>query len=153
MKYFPKENTLEESQSFITKMQNQFKEKRYCYFAVDLIDTGEFIGFVGLSYQDYNAEFTPCVDIGWRIDKKHWHKGYATEAAKASLEYAFNNLQLEFVYSVAPIINEASIAVMKKLHMKFDHEFIHPFLTDNSNLNPCSVYKIEKTDFKKFNDA
>jgi len=145
MEYFPKENTLEESQSFIIEMQNQFEERGYCYFAVDLIDTGEFIGFVGLSFQEYEAKFTPCVDIGWRLDKRFWNKSYATEAAKACLDYAFSYLKLESVYSIAPKYNTASIAVMKKLHMKFEYDFIHPSLTVESNLNPCSLYKIEKT--------
>ena len=89
MKYFPEVSTMEQSRTLLSRLKNMCDERGYCYFAVELRSSKEFIGFVGLAYQDFEADFTPCVDIGWRLHKKYWSKGYAREAAEASLKYAF----------------------------------------------------------------
>ncbi len=56
-------------------MQFTNQKRGYCYFATDELTSGKFIGFIGLMYQNYEADFTPCVDIGWRLAKKYWGKG------------------------------------------------------------------------------
>ena len=73
-------------------MKLMFAEYGFCYFAVDELSNYEFIGFIGLSHQDYDVEFTPFIDIGWRLDKNYWGKGFATEGAKRCLAYGFNHL-------------------------------------------------------------
>ena len=59
-------------------MQNQFAEKGFCYFAVDKLENSEFIGLICLSEQTFEADFTPCIDIGWRLASAEWNKGNAT---------------------------------------------------------------------------
>ena len=142
MKFFPGLKSYKESAAFVARMQNQFNEKAYCYFAVDKLDDGEFIGFIGLSDQTYKASFTPCVDIGWRLSRNAWGNGYATEGAKACLGYAFDVLNMKEIYSVAPIINLPSIAVMEKIGMEKMEEFAHPLLLDDERLRECVVYVI-----------
>lgn len=144
MKFFPKTQTTEETQSFIERMQKQFTEFGYCYFAVELLADSEFIGFIGIAYQTYQADYTPCTDIGWRLSKKHWGKGYATEGAKRCLEYAFQNLGLIKIFSIAPKTNENSEAVMTKIGMSKVKEFDHPLLLDNNRLKVCVLYEIER---------
>ena len=71
-----------QTENFIKRMQNQYAKKGFCYFAVELLGTKEFIGFVGFSEQFFESSFTPTIDIGWRLHPKFWYKGFATEGAK-----------------------------------------------------------------------
>jgi len=144
MKYFPSTVDRSHTKAYIERMQKQFDEKQYCYFAVERLDQKVFIGFIGLSYQTYDAPFTPCVDIGWRLAQEHWGKGFATEGAKACLNYAFNDMGIKTIFSVASIANKPSTNVMKKIGMVYDQSFDHPALVDTPELNPCVVYKISK---------
>jgi RimJ/RimL family protein N-acetyltransferase len=144
MKYFPSTYDLEQTKSFVKRMSGHCKEFNYCYFAVDLLETNAFIGFVGLMYQDYKADFTPCIDIGWRLSKYFWGKGYATEAAQACIDYAFNVLDLSKLICVAPVINDASIQVMKKIGMTHKGNFDHPLLINEPEIKECALYEISK---------
>lgn len=143
MEYFPSTANLEETASFIARMQTQFDNKRYCYFAVDELASGNFIGFIGLNEQSFEADFTPCVDIGWRLDKRFWNKGLATEGAKRCLAYAFNDLKLDSIKSMAPLVNHKSEQVMIKIGMTKIGEFIHPRLLDDRRLRDCVLYDIK----------
>ena len=143
MEFFPSLPTKAETISFIERMQKQFQEKGFCYFAVDKLENNEFIGFIGLSEQTYPANFTPCVDIGWRIDRKEWNKGYATEGAKKCLHYALNDLKISELYSVAPKINIKSEHIMAKIGLRKQYEFEHPLLIDNKSLKTCVLYRSE----------
>jgi len=142
MEFFPSIVTPEQTAAFVKRMKNMFSERGYCYFAVDKLDEDCFIGFIGLAYQDYDAAFTPCTDIGWRLDKKYWNKGYATEGAERCLRYAFQDLKLKNIKATAPQININSINVMRKIGMKKQLDFIHPKLKDNERLKHCVCYGI-----------
>src|SRR5580698_8035695 len=67
MKFFPGIHNLAQTGSFIERMQKHLVDKGYCYYAVDKLVDGSFIGFIGLSQQTFEADFTPCIDIGWRL--------------------------------------------------------------------------------------
>ena len=143
MQFFPNMPDRAATKAYIKRMQTQFAKSQYCYFAAEVLATKEFIGFIGIMYQDYEAAFTPCVDIGWRLKQTAWGKGYATEGAKACLEYAFNQLKIPKIYSVAPLINQPSIAVMKKIGMHQVSTFNHPALKQFPTLETCALYLIE----------
>jgi 2-polyprenyl-3-methyl-5-hydroxy-6-metoxy-1,4-benzoquinol methylase len=125
-------------------MQKMFSENGYCYFAVDTLEGNDFIGFIGLCQQEYDVEFSPFVDIGWRLDKKYWGKGLATEGAKKCLEYAFNKLDIKSIKSTAPLVNKDSINVMEKIGMKKLLDFEHPKLLENERLVNCVCYEIKQ---------
>lgn len=144
MRYFPKKQGLEHTTRFCKRMNELFEKEKYCYFAVDVLATGEFIGFIGMCYQSYEAPHTPFVDIGWRLKKSAWGNGYATEGAKACLKYAFEELGLKGIYSVASVINTPSINVMEKIGMKKLQNFMHPYLLEDERLKECVLYKIER---------
>lgn len=144
MEFFPSIPTKKETETFVLKMQHQFADKGFCYFAVDILKTNEFIGFIGISEQTYKTDFSPFIDIGWRLKKSSWNKGYATEGAKACLNYAFQKLNLKTIYSVAPILNIKSQRVMLKIGMKKHSTFVHPKIPNDSILKSCIVYKIKK---------
>jgi len=144
MAFFPSTPSKEQTEEFVIRMQNQFSKNRFCYFAVDKLENKEFIGFIGISEQNYKSDFTPCVDIGWRLAQKEWGKGYATEGAQKCLDYAFNDIKLKTIKAICPIINDKSEAVMKKLGMKKIKVFKHPLLKANKRLETCVLYEIEK---------
>lgn len=142
MTYFPFLPSRKQTEEFIIRMQKQFLSKGFCYFPVERLNTKEFIGFIGLSEQKFDSDFTPCIDIGWRISKKYWGKGLATEGAKTCLSYAKNNLELKKIYATAPKINTRSIAVMKKIGMTYSREFQHPNLSEYPELSKCVLYAV-----------
>lgn len=144
MEFFPGVATKEQTTSFVQRMQILYAEKGFCYFAVDKLDTGEFIGFIGMMEQTYEASFTPCVDIGWRLKSSEWNKGYATEGARRCLEYAFRTLRLEKIYATAPAVNTKSQRIMTKIGMEKCGEFIHPRLKDDERLRNCVLYSCSR---------
>ncbi|MBK8850293.1 MAG: GNAT family N-acetyltransferase [Saprospiraceae bacterium] len=144
MAFFPGLLNEEQTTAFVQRMMAQYENKGFCYFAVDELATGNFIGFIGLSEQSYEAAFTPCVDIGWRLHSISWNRGFASEGAKRCLEYAFNELRLDEIYAIAPKINIKSEKIMQKIGMQKQYEFDHPFLADNTLLKKCNLYKISR---------
>ena len=144
MKYFPKTLEPKESDKFVHRIEEHFNDNGYGLWVVEIKDSKEFIGTIGFLIASFEAEFTPCVEIGWRLDNKYWNKGYATEGAKACLEYGFNELNFNRVYSFTAVINKPSENVMKKIGLKKIGEFSHPRVEEDSFLKPHVLYKIDK---------
>ncbi|WP_203296601.1 GNAT family N-acetyltransferase [Luteirhabdus pelagi] len=141
MKHFPSLLSPSETEQLMNRFSTHFYEKGYTYFAVDELSTGKFIGFTGLMYQTFESDFTPSVDIGWRFKREAWGKGYATEAAKACLEFGFNKCKLAEIYSHTPVQNKPSEKVMQRIGMEYIKTFLHPKLDKDSPLNPCVLYR------------
>lgn len=142
MEFFPAPATPQQTSQFIERMQAMFVEKGFCYFAVDQLIDSEFIGFIGLCEQNFEAPFTPCIDIGWRLGKPFWGNGYATEGAERCLQYAFKDLNFKNIKSTAPEINTKSIKIMEKIGMKKQLNFKHPRLKGNDRIESCVCYQI-----------
>ena len=151
MEFFPSTLTLDETVALVRRIQAKIQKEKYGYFAVDRLEDGVFIGFIGITSQTYESPITPCIDIGWRLDKAFWGKGYATEGAKRCLEFAFDDMQIEEIRSVASVVNVKSINVMKKIGMKELQRFIHPALKGDARLEACVCYSILKHDFFNLN--
>jgi RimJ/RimL family protein N-acetyltransferase len=141
MEFFPGIQTKKQTTEFVERMKIELDDKGFCYFAVDKLDDNEFIGFIGLSEQIFEADFTPCVEIGWRIKSSEWNKGFASEGAKKCLDYAMNELKLENIYSITPKINTKSEHIMIKIGLKKQYEFEHSLLTNFEKLKTCVLYK------------
>ena len=137
MRYFPSTQTAEQTQAFITRQIAQQQERGYCYFAAETRHDARLVGFIGLSYQDYAAPFTPAVDIGWRLHPDVWRQGLATEGARACLDFAFTKLHVDRVVSVAILQNTPSTGVMEKIGMRRMGEFDHPALVDYPEIQRC----------------
>lgn len=144
MKHFPSTLNRAQSDELWYWLNKHFADFGYTYFAVDLLDRSEFIGFIGLKKQTYQYKHTPFIDIGWRLSSNHWGKGYATEGASACLEFAFKELQLSDIYGVAVHTNIGSLKVMQKLGMKKIDEFVHPLMAEGHHMQPCHCYHIRK---------
>lgn len=143
MEFFPSLKTAEETISLIDRLQKHIAERAYGFFAVDRLDTGEFIGFIGIVYQTFESHFTPCIEIGWRLQRAHWFNGFATEGAKACIKYAFETLNAEEVYSFTTVLNSKSEKVMRKIGMKKIGEFDHPQLAADDPLLRHILYQIK----------
>jgi len=141
MEFFPYKPSRQNTQDFIARMNTMYDLKKFCYFAVDILENHEFIGFIGLCEQTYLKKLNPFVDIGWRLKKSSWNQGYATEGALACLHFGFNIIGLEKIYSVAPEINKKSELIMKKIGMEWVEIFEHPKLIEYPNLKSCVLYK------------
>lgn len=142
MKFFPSIQDHPTTSGFIKRMQTEYAEFGYCYFAVEEKSSQEFLGFIGISNQDYGPEVGKFVDIGWRLKRSAWGKGYATEGAKQCLIHAKDKFNLAEIFSVAPRINDNSIKVMHKIGMKFVQEFTYQKLIDYPKIKQCVLYKI-----------
>lgn len=140
MEYFPKVLSEEETMAMLDRIKQHFIDNGFGLFAVELKETNEFIGFVGLSIPKFEADFTPCVEIGWRLAHKHWGKGYAPEAAEACLNYGFDNLGLKEIVSFTSVLNKGSMRVMEKIGMKYVKEFDHPNVEPDSRLKKHVLY-------------
>ncbi len=144
MEHFPKTLTEKETSDLIDKFHNHYKKNGYTYFATDILKTGEFIGFIGLAFQEYKTDYTPATDIGWRLKKSSWGNGYATEGAKKCIEFGFEKLNLNKIIATCTEKNNKSENVMKKIGMEKIGEFVHPELKEYPEYEKCICYEINK---------
>jgi RimJ/RimL family protein N-acetyltransferase len=144
MEFFPSTLTYPETEILMKKLQARFRDDGFSFFATHLKTTSEFIGFIGLNKPVFNAPFMPAVEIGWRIASHHWNKGYATEGAKACLDFGFTELGLKEIVSFTAEINIRSIRIMEKIGMHQDQQgsFLHPLVVDSSPLKKHVLYRI-----------
>lgn len=145
MEHFPSVWTRETSDAVMQKLRTFIDEKGWGFWAVEERGTGDFVGFVGISIPGYDLPFNPCVEIGWRLVVHHWGKGYATEAAQATLDYGFDVAGLEEIVSMTSIHNHRSEAVMQRLGMIKDAAtFEHPAIKEGHRLREHVLYRMVK---------
>ncbi len=143
LRYFPRTYTAEESNSSFNRLRDRLNENPFGLWAVEEKSSGEFMGFIGLAYQELpDVSFMPCHEIGWRLDKKYWGKGYATEAAKTVLEFGLKDLALPIIYSYTALKNQPSINVMRKIGLRERPEltFEHPNIPEGNPVKTHLVY-------------
>ncbi len=142
MKYFTKILTVEETDNFYNKIQNELRDYGYGLYAVETKESNDFIGFIGFHWANFISEFTPCIEIGWRLKYDAWGNGFATEGAKECLNYGFEILKFNKIYSFTSKINYRSENIMKKIGMKKIMEFDHPNIIEGSPLKKHVLYDV-----------
>jgi RimJ/RimL family protein N-acetyltransferase len=144
MQFLGKSLTREESDRLIDRIEAGFVQSGFGLCAVELRQDHSFLGFIGLSVPNFQAAFTPCVEIGWRLAAHAWGQGFATEGAQAMAAYAFNTLKLESIVSFTAVENTRSRRVMEKLGMTFDpsESFDHPNLPEGHLLRRHVLYRL-----------
>jgi RimJ/RimL family protein N-acetyltransferase len=140
MEFFPSLLTATETAEMIQRIQTHIKTNGFGFWAVELKDSNEFIGFTGLAIPRFQAAFTPCVEIGWRLAAEYWNKGYAQEAANACFDYGFDQLQLPEIVAFTTVANKRSIYVMERTGMKYQMEFDHPSVDEAGGLRRHVLY-------------
>ncbi|MEQ9091189.1 MAG: GNAT family N-acetyltransferase [Balneola sp.] len=144
MKYFPSVLNKEQTRSLMNRINAHIDEHGFGFYAVDLLSENTFIGFIGLKRTKFEADFTPCVEIGWRLGKEYWNRGLATEGAARCLDHVFSVLSFDEIYSFTSLLNKASERVMQKIGMKKIEDFNHPLVEDNHPLKAHCLYRISK---------
>lgn len=151
MKYFPELLSKEDSDCLAIKLQSLIQDRGWGLWALELKSTNQFIGYTGLHHTNEELIFSPAIEIGWRLSKSHWKQGYATEAAKAVLKFAFISLQLEEIVSFTSVINKNSIAVMQRINMKDTlSNFKHPKIAVDNKLSEHVLYKITSENWSHY---
>ncbi len=133
-------STFEEAQNVISYIRNQYKEHGIGRWAVIDKATGDFIGWSGLKYEKVVRKEFNYYDIGYRIKKKYWGKGIATETALESLKYGFQKLNLEEIGAAAAVNHLVSTKILTKIGLKF----IETFDFDGK---PHNWYKLSKSEW------
>jgi RimJ/RimL family protein N-acetyltransferase len=144
MEHFPSVMSREQSDAAAERIAAHFENHGYGLWAVEIKDATPFAGFVGLSIPRFEASFTPCVEIGWRLAEEFWGHGYATEGAQAALAFGFNELKLDEILSFTVPANVRSRRVMEKIGMwhDADGDFEHPLLPEGHPLRRHVLYRI-----------
>ena len=145
MRFFAGTQSREASDRSIDMWRAELDERGWSNWAVEDLASGAFVGFIGLSVPKRALPFMPCVEIGYRLAKEHWGKGYATEGAKAALDVAFTRLSLNEVVSFTALLNLPSRAVMERIGMtNANEDFDHPALPEGSELRRHCLYRINR---------
>ena len=134
-----KPHDLERTRKVLEKSMQHWEEHGWGLFAVDLSETGETIGIVLLAVPGFLPEILPAVEVGWRIERSRWGRGYAPEAARAVIGYAFDQIGLDRLVSCIHCDNTASERVAEKLGMSLEREAVVP-----GNGVRCRVYEIRR---------
>ena len=146
VEFLPRELSREESDALARRCQQGLDARGYGLWAVGVPGVADFIGYTGLSVPAFEASFTPCVEIDWRIARAHWGRGYATEAARVALAVGFGPAALEEIVSFTVPTNRRSRAVMERLGMVHhpEEDFDHPLLPAGHRLRRHVLYRLKK---------
>lgn len=145
MEFFPALQTREASDASIDAWEAQFEQRGWSNWAAELRDTGEFIGFIGLNVPRRVLPFSPCVEVGWRVARRYWGQGLASEAARGSLRVGFERLALAEIVSFTTLTNRRSRAVMERIGMTDTRQdFEHPAVPEGHALRPHCLYRLTR---------
>jgi RimJ/RimL family protein N-acetyltransferase len=149
MRYFPSVLSEDQTRASVTGWQEHLARHGWSNWAVELKGTGEFIGFVGLWIPSRPMPFGDCVEIGWRLARRHWSQGYASEAAREALRFGFCDIGLEEIVAFTALVNQPSRAVMERIGMKDARaDFDHPAVPIGSELRRHCLYRITRADWR-----
>jgi ribosomal-protein-alanine N-acetyltransferase len=146
MEHFPAPLTTEQTSTMVEVIEAGFAQHGFGLWALEVAETGEFIGFTGLSVVRFDAPFAPAVEVGWRLSRNAWGFGYASEAARRSLQYGFTEADLAQIVSFTYVGNTRSRAVMERIGMTHDpaSDFPHPRIPEGNHLRPHVLYRIAR---------
>ena len=146
MEFFPSLQSHEASDASIAAWQVQFTDQGWSNWAVELLASGQFIGFIGLSVPRRALPFSPCVEIGWRLARAHWRWGYATEGARATLRAGFERIGLAEIVSFTAVGNSRSRSVMERIRMtNANQDFEHPGVPQGHPLRLHCLYRLARS--------
>jgi RimJ/RimL family protein N-acetyltransferase len=144
MRYFPATLDRAASNHSINRMEQLFDEQGFGLWALEKAATGEFLGFTGLNPMPDGVPGAGGMEVGWRLAQPAWHQGFATEAATAAVDVAFNGAGLDQLWSMTAVINRPSQAVMLRLGMTPYALFDHPRLAVGHLLRRHIAYRLER---------
>ena len=135
--------TREESDAYARRAQRHLADHGFCKWAVEAPGVAPFIGAVGLSHARFEASFTPAVEVAWRLNRRFWGQGYATEAARAAMQDGFTRVGLKEIIAITTLDNHPSQRVMERLGMTRSIEFDHPLIAEGNPLRRHILYNLQ----------
>jgi RimJ/RimL family protein N-acetyltransferase len=144
MRYFPATLDRAASDAMVDRIESRFEHEGYGLWALEVAATGEFIGFTGLNPMPDGVPGAGGVEVGWRLARAAWHHGYATEAARAALDVAFDGVGLAEIWSMTAVLNEPSQAVMRRLGLTEVARFDHPRVPAGHAVQPHVTYHLAR---------
>jgi RimJ/RimL family protein N-acetyltransferase len=147
--------TRAESDAMVDRIEARFDERGYGLWAVERRADGVFLGFTGLAHQEFEAPFTPCVEVGWRFHRSAWGHGYATEAAGEALRFGFEDAGLDEIVSFTTVAHTASRRVMERIGMHRDpaDDFEYPNLPVGHPSRPHVLYRLARSEWQSTTPA
>ena len=144
MEHFPSTLSRKETAAATGWIDAHFKKRGYGLWAAEVPGQASFIGYIGLAVPGFEASFTPCVEIGWRLARPWWGQGLATEGARAVLAHGFESLELPEIVSFTVPGNVRSRRVMEKLGMRYSGDFEHPRIERGHPLRRHVLYRLAR---------
>lgn len=146
MEFYPSTQSRAESDDFVDRIEEHFDQTGFGLWAVEVVASSEFAGYVGLWSATFQAQFTPAIEVGWRLARRFWGHGFAPEAAQASVVDGFHRLELDEIVSFTSASNLKSRRVMEKLGMTRDpsDDFEHPNVSEDDPLRPHVLYRLTR---------
>jgi RimJ/RimL family protein N-acetyltransferase len=147
MEFMPGVLSKQESDSVAERIEAHFRQWGFGLCAVELRSNGSFLGFIGLNVPSFEASFTPCVEVGWRLATDCWEQGLATEGAREIVHHGFTALGLDELVSFTVPANARSRRVMEKLGMTHDpaDDFDHPRLPAGHPQRHHVLYRLNRS--------
>ena len=147
MRYMPRRLGRGDSDAWADRIEAEFQRDGFGLWALELLGEAPFIGFTGLNRISFAASFAPAVEIGWRLARRFWGKGYATEAARLAMQIGFEQFGLQEIVAETTETNLASRRVMGRLRMAYDAgaDFDHPQIADDHPLRRYVLYRLPRT--------
>ena len=151
MEFFPNRLTRKQSDDLVDRFEARLSEIGYCPWAAEEQESGAFIGFVGLNPVPHTLPCAPGVEVGWRLDRTFWGRGYATEAAAEAMRFGFEECELPEIVSFTAAVNRRSRRVMERLGMArdIDRGFDHPMIPAGDELRPHVLYRLSKAEWEE----
>jgi len=143
MEFLPSPLSRSESDHLLDRINAHLAQHGFTFFAAELRENSAFIGFIGIARPSFQAHFTPCIEVGWRLARRYWNQGLATEGAQAALRHGFEELKLDEIVSFTTAANLRSRRVMEKIRMTHDpaDDFDHPNLPPGHALARHVLYR------------
>jgi RimJ/RimL family protein N-acetyltransferase len=141
----------EASDASVDRCNAHFEARGFTFWALEIPGVTNFAGFIGLVVPSFEAHFTPCVEVGWRLAAEYWGRGYATEGARAVVSAGFAQLGLDEIVSLTVPANKRSRHVMEKLGMSHSpgDDFDHPRLNEGDPLRRHVLYRLARAAWKE----
>jgi RimJ/RimL family protein N-acetyltransferase len=140
--------TFQETADGLSRAIREWDDRGYGMLSVERRDTGEYIGWVTLTVPTFLPEVLPAIEIGWRLARRHWGLGFATEAAREALRFGFQSCGFDSIISIRQVDNDASRRVMEKLGLHFDFQTTVP-----AHGQPAAVHSISRAEFDELRPA
>lgn len=143
MEFFPSTYDRVQAEASASRMRERLDRNGYGWWVLEVKGGPAFAGVIALQDVPFEAHFTPALEVGWRLIYEQWGHGYATEAARAAIDFAFSDLGRTEVVAMTAAINLRSQRVMQRLGMTYDatDDFENPLPDVGDRLRPHVLYR------------